>query len=174
MDWCGLFSALLYYPRNFMEIKAILDQLGGLVLGAVPTMILFILLVMLYSVLVRRPLEKTLAERRSRTSGAVDQAKKAIAEAEAETAAYEAKLRAARAELAAARETRKHDLQVERDRVLDAARTEAQGLVRVARAEIEASAAGARKQIEEAAVELSQQILRTLLPKQGSATEARS
>lgn len=156
-----------------MEIKEILNQLGGLVVGAVPTMVLFILLVMLYSVLVRRPLEKTLAERRSRTTGAVDQAKKAIAEAEAETAAYEAKLRAARAEMAAARDRRVKELQAERDRVLEAARTEAQGMVRAARAEVEASAAGARKQIEEATHELSQQILRTLLP-QGSTTEARS
>lgn len=157
-----------------MDIKEILNQLGSLVLGAVPTAVLFILLVMLYSLLVRRPLEKTLAERRSRTTGAVDQAKKAIAEAEAETAMYESKLRAARAELAASRERRAKELQAERDRVLESARVEAQGMVRVARSEIEAGTAGARKQIEEAAVELSARILRTLLPTQGSATEARS
>ena len=61
----------------------ILKQLGGLVLGSVPTVIFFILLVVLYGALVRRPLEKTLAERRARTSGAVEQARGAIAAAEA-------------------------------------------------------------------------------------------
>jgi F-type H+-transporting ATPase subunit b len=45
---------------------------------------------------VERPLERTLAERRARTSGAVEQARGAIAAAEAETTAYEEKLRAAR------------------------------------------------------------------------------
>ena len=58
-------------------------------------MILFLLLVFAYSVLVRQPLERTLAERRARTTGAVEQARGAIAAAEAETAVYEDKLRAA-------------------------------------------------------------------------------
>ena len=71
----------------------ILNQLGELVLGSVPTMILFILLVAAYGVLVRRPLDRVLAERRARTSGAVEQARSAIAAAEAETTAYEEKLR---------------------------------------------------------------------------------
>jgi F-type H+-transporting ATPase subunit b len=63
----------------------ILNQLGGLVLGSVPTMVLFILLVAAYGLLVRRPLDRVLAERRARTSGAVEQARSAIAAAEAET-----------------------------------------------------------------------------------------
>ncbi|WP_433984923.1 hypothetical protein RBB78_11920 [Tunturiibacter empetritectus] len=69
----------------------ILNQLGGLVLGSVPTMVLFILLVAAYGLLVRRPLDRVLAERRARTSGAIEQARRAIAAAEAETAAYEEK-----------------------------------------------------------------------------------
>ena len=48
----------------------ILNQLGELVLGSVPTMVLFILLVAAYVLLVRRPLDRILAERRARTSGA--------------------------------------------------------------------------------------------------------
>ena len=77
----------------------ILNQLGGLVLGSVPTMVLFILLVAAYGLLVRRPLDRVLAERRARTSGAIEQARRAIAAAEAETAAYEEKLRNARVEI---------------------------------------------------------------------------
>ena len=47
----------------------------------------FILLVAAYGLLVRRPLDKVLAERRARTSGAVEQARGAMAAAEAETTA---------------------------------------------------------------------------------------
>jgi F-type H+-transporting ATPase subunit b len=142
----------------------ILNQLGGLVLGSVPTAVLLILLVVLYSVLVRGPLEATLAERRKLTSGAVEEAAKAIAAAEAETAAYEAKLRAVRAEIAAARELQLQQWNAERETLLATARGIAQGMVRSARAEIEASSAAARKQIEDQSGELSDRILRAILP----------
>ncbi len=82
----------------------ILRQLGELVLGSVPTMVLFILLVIAYGLLVRRPLDRILAERRKRTTGAVEQARGAIAAAEAETTAYEDKLRKAKAEIFQARD----------------------------------------------------------------------
>ncbi|HSU20017.1 MAG TPA: hypothetical protein VLI45_09775 [Acidobacteriaceae bacterium] len=142
----------------------ILYQLGGLLLGAVPTAIFFILLVIAYGYLVRRPLEHTLAERRARTSGAVEQARGAIAAAEAETSAYEEKLRAARAEVLALREKQLQRLQAERDAALQTARDEAQARVRAAKQDIESSTELARTQIERAAVELGQQIIRTILP----------
>jgi F-type H+-transporting ATPase subunit b len=153
--------AFRYDPKNFMDI---LNQLGGLVLGSVPTAIFFILLVVAYTVLVQKPLEKTLAERKARTSGAVEQARGAIAAAEAETTVYEDKLRNARSEIMAARERRVQQWQAEREAALTAARGAAQERVKVARTEIEASAAGARKQIEEASAQLSEQILRAVLP----------
>ena len=142
----------------------ILNQLGGLVLGSVPTIVLFLLLVVAYGLLVRRPLEKTLAERRARTTGAVEQAREAISAAEAETAQYEAKLRAARAEIVAAREARIKKWNEERDAALMSARVKALEKVNAARQEIEASAAEARTQIEDATGALSEQILKAVLP----------
>jgi F-type H+-transporting ATPase subunit b len=62
-------------------MDTILNKLGGLVLGSVPTIVLFLLLLAAYAVLVRRPLDKVLAERRARTSGAVEKAREAIARA---------------------------------------------------------------------------------------------
>jgi F-type H+-transporting ATPase subunit b len=143
----------------------ILNQLGGLVLGSVPTALFFILLIVAYTYLVKRPLEATLAERRARTSGAVEQARGAIAAAEAETSVFEDKLRSARSEILAVREKRAQQLQAERDAALAAAREAAQAKVRSARQEIEAASASARKQIEEATQQLSDQILRAVLPK---------
>src|SRR5271154_3203490 len=125
----------------------ILNQLGGLVLGSVPTMILFILLVAAYGLLVRRPLDRVLAERRARTSGAVDQARGAIAKAESETAAYEEKLRAAKAAIFQAREQKLKQWNAEREAALAQVRQHTQERVRGARQEIEQSAHEARLKI---------------------------
>lgn len=151
----------------------ILQQIGGLVLGAVPTMLFFIALVIAYNVLVRRPLVKTLAEREARTSGAVEQARGAIAAAEAETKVYEDKLRTARAEIQATREKKLERWHAERDAALNEARTVASQKVRDARKEIEDTANVARQQIENATAMLSDEILRAVLPKGANLTEAR-
>lgn len=151
----------------------ILNQLGGLVLGSVPTMIFFLLLVIAYTVLVQRPLAKVLAERHARTSGAVEQARGAIAAAEAETAVFEEKLRAARTEILAAREQKVQQWQKERDAVLASAREAAQTRIRGAKQEIENSAAIARQQIATATDQLSESILRAVLPAGTSIPEAR-
>lgn len=150
----------------------ILNQLGGLVLGAVPTMVLFILLVIAYGVLVRRPLDRILAERRARTFGAVEQAKGAIAAAEAETSAYEEKLRRAKAELFEARERRLKQWNAEREAALEQVRQTAQGRVRIAKQDIEQSIADAKAQIESVSAELSSRVLAAVLPAEVAATEA--
>jgi F-type H+-transporting ATPase subunit b len=142
----------------------ILKQLGGLALGSVPTILLFLLLIAAYAVLVQGPLNKVLAERRARTSGAIEQAQGAISAAEAETARYEEKLRAAKAEIFQAREQKIKALQREREAALEQAREATQERLRIARNEIEQSAAMARQQIEGASAALSTEILRAILP----------
>lgn len=142
----------------------IFQQLGQLVLGSVPTIILLTLTVILYSVLVRRPLARVLAERAARTSGAVEKARGAISEAEAKTADYEDRLRRARAEIFAAREARLKQWATERDQALNAARTATAQRVLAGKLEIEQSLAAAQRQIEAASIELSDQVLRAVLP----------
>jgi F-type H+-transporting ATPase subunit b len=142
----------------------ILDQLGRLVLGSVPTIILFLLLIVAYGTLVRRPLDRILAERHKRTLGAVELAKESISAAEAETAAYEAKLRAARAEIFQAREDRLKKWNAERDQAIQQAQAATAARVLAARLEIEQGATAARRDIESASAALSEQILRAVLP----------
>lgn len=142
----------------------ILNELGGLILGSVPTIVLFLLLIAAYSVLVRRPLDRVLAERRARTSGAIEQARGAISAAEAETAVYEDKLRAAKASIYQMREQKLKQWQQEREAALEAARATLSQRIAAARAEIEQSAVVARQQIEGASAALSAQILRAVLP----------
>jgi F-type H+-transporting ATPase subunit b len=145
-------------------MEQILDQLGELVLGSVPTMVLFILLVIAYGLLVRRPLDRILAERRARTTGAVEQARGAIAAAEAETSAYEEKLRNARAAIFQAREEKLKQWSAERESAIEQVRQATQERIRAARLDIEQSAAAARQQIEGMSAELSSRILGAVLP----------
>lgn len=142
----------------------ILNELGGLVLGSVPTIVLFILLVAAYGLLVRRPLDRILAERRARTSGAVEQARNAIAKAESETGVYEDKLRAAKAEIFQARDQKLKQWNAEREAALAQVRQHTQERVRGARQEIEQSAQEARLQIVRTSDELSSRVLNAVLP----------
>lgn len=142
----------------------ILNQLGGLALGSVPTILLFLLLIAAYNFLVQRPLNKVLAERRARTSGAIEQAKGAISAAESETSVYEDKLRAAKAEIFQAREEKLKKWNAEREAALAQAKAATEARIAAARSDIEQSAATARQQIEGASAALSAQILRAVLP----------
>jgi F-type H+-transporting ATPase subunit b len=152
-------------------MEQILNQLGGLVLGAVPTMVLFILLVIAYGLLVRRPLARILAERHARTAGAMEQAKGAIAAAEAETGAYEEKLRRAKTDLFEAREQRLKQWAAEREAALEQVRQLSQQRVSSARQGIEQSVADARTQIEIASSDLTARVLAAVLPATVATTE---
>jgi F-type H+-transporting ATPase subunit b len=145
-------------------LDELLRQLGELVLGSVPTMIIFLILVFAYRFILYGPLVKTLAERRARTIGALEAAHAAIAAADAKAQEYEAKLRAARAEIFHQRELRVQQWIVQRDAALAAARQAAQERASQARAAIEAEAAAARNQIEAAAGQLAAQVLQVILP----------
>src|ERR1700722_8308361 len=84
-----------------------LRQLGELLLGSIPTVIMLAFLYVLYTVIVHKPLQRVLAERRSKTEGAVEKSRADIAAAEARTAEYEQRLREARAALFKAQEARR-------------------------------------------------------------------
>jgi F-type H+-transporting ATPase subunit b len=145
-------------------VNELLRQLGELVLGSVPTMIIFLILVFAYRFVLYGPLVKTLAERRARTTGAVEMAHAAIAAADAKSQEYEAKLRAARAEIFHQREQRVQQWTSQKDTALASARLAAQERVAQARTGIDAEAASAREQIENAAGQLAAQVLQAVLP----------
>src|SRR5947209_19590358 len=94
-----------------------LRQLGGLLLGAIPTVIFMLAMYLVYTVLVHRPLTRVLAERRSRTEGAVEKARADVAAAEARTAEYEQRLREARTSMFKMQETRRQQVRSEERRV---------------------------------------------------------
>jgi len=132
--------------------------------GAIPTTLLFIVLVLAYQFLVQGPLTATLKKRRALTEGAVEDAQKAIAQAEARTAEYAAQLRQARAEVYKVREQRVKQWSAERDAALEVARKAAGLKVSQARVELDAETAAAKQTILGTAGELAGQVVRAVLP----------
>lgn len=145
-------------------MEEILTQLGTLLLGAVPTVLLFIVMVIAYQMLVQGPLTKTLKERRARTEGAVEDAHKAIERAEARAAEYSNKLRQARAEIYKMREQRIKHWNSERDAALESARKSASVKVGQAKAAIQAEVNQAREAIQASSGDLANQVVLAVLP----------
>lgn len=150
--------------NNGEGMDQILHQLGDLFVGSIPTMIIFILLVVAYRILLYKPLARTLAERRELTQGAIQKAADAIAAADAKSQEYEAKLRAARAEMFRHREQLIQKWNAERDSAIASARLASRERVRAAEAALKQQAAEAQKEIEGSTEQLASQILQAILP----------
>ena len=141
----------------------ILGQLGGLLLGSVPTIIFMVLLYGLYTAMVHKPLVKVLAERHSRTEGAVEKARADIAAAESRTAEYELRLREARAALFKHQEARRQKALQARAGVVAQARAKAQTQVDKAKAEIEQDKVAAQAGLKAESGRLASEIIRIVL-----------
>jgi len=146
-----------------------LNQLGELLLGAVPTVILLALLYALYTAIVHKPLRRVLEERRSKTEGAVEKSKADIAAAEARTREYEQRLREARAAVFRAQEARRQAALQARSNAVGEARARAQTEVQAAKAGIESDRAAAEKGLLGEAEALAREIMRRVLEPAGAA-----
>jgi F-type H+-transporting ATPase subunit b len=142
----------------------LLQQLGGLVLGAVPTMLLFLVTLAAYRLLVHTPLTKVLLERYSRTQGAIEKAAAAVTAAEQKTTEYEERLRAARAEILRDLHEHLEKVRLESEVALAQARAAAQEKTVVAMRSIEDSMQAARMELDGLVGELSAEILKRILP----------
>ena len=145
-----------------------LRQLGELLLGLIPTVILLALLYVLYTVIVHKPLQRVLAERRSKTEGAVEKSKADIAEAEARTAEYEQRLREARSTVFRAQETRRLAALETRTSAINEARNRAQQQVESAKRDIEKDKEAAQTGLQGEAAALSREIVRRVLQPVGA------
>jgi len=140
-----------------------LRQLGELLLGSIPTVILLALLYALYATIVHKPLRRVLEERRSKTEGAVEKSRADIAAAEARTSEYEQRLREARATVFRAQEARRKAALDARTAALNEARTQAQAQVQAAKADIQkdrdAAQSGLQKEVQALAAEIMRRVL---------------
>ena len=144
-----------------------LEQLGELLLGAIPTVILVTLLYGLYTVIVHRPLRRVLEERHSKTEGAIERSKADIAAADARTSEYEQRLREARARLFQAQEAKRQAALQARANAVNQARNQAQAQVEAAKGDIEKDRAAAEQGLQAEAAALAQEIVRRVLEPAG-------
>ena len=140
-----------------------LRQLGELLLGSVPTVLLLAILYILYTLLVHRPLTAVLTERRSRTQGAMEKARADIAAAEARTADYEQRLREARQKIFKNQEARRQQATQHRAQLVNEARTRAQDQVKQARAALEEDKQQAMSKLQSEAARLATDIVQAVL-----------
>jgi F-type H+-transporting ATPase subunit b len=141
-----------------------LHQLAGLLIGAVPTIVLFLIFVIFYRFVVYGPLMRVLDRRRERTEGAIEQAQAAIAAAEAKTQEYEARLRAARAEIFGARQQKLHVWNREREAAIAEAQQAANRRIAEGKSALQAESEAARRRVQAAADDLAERVLRAILP----------
>ncbi|HTZ83710.1 MAG TPA: ATP synthase F0 subunit B [Candidatus Acidoferrales bacterium] len=145
-----------------------LQQLGELLLGAIPTVVLLTILYALYTVIVHKPLRAVLEQRRAKTEGAIEKSKADVAAAEARTAEYEQKLREARAAVFRSQEARRQAAVQARTDAVSQARLQSQSQVQSAKAAIEADRSAAEKGLRAEAEDLAQEIMRRVLQPAGA------
>jgi F-type H+-transporting ATPase subunit b len=145
-----------------------LHQLERLLLGSIPTIFIFLLLVILYRLLVYGPLTRVLDERRERTEGAIEQADAAMAAAAAKAQEYEAQLRAARSRIFQARQLKQQQWTRERDNAVAEAHAAAQRQVEEAKLALQAQTEAGHRTIEDSIDQLASEILAAVLPKSGA------
>jgi F-type H+-transporting ATPase subunit b len=142
---------------------ALQKALGELLLAAVPTICMFVVLYLAYRVLVHKPLMQVLAERHSKTEGAIAKAQADIAAAEAKTAEYEARLREARLAVFRAQEARRKQLLEALSAAIAEARAKAEAQVKAAREEIQKEAVVAKSGLQAQAESLAAEVIRSVL-----------
>src|SRR5580658_1092105 len=145
-----------------------LRQLGELLLGSIPTVILLALLYALYAMIVHKPLRRVLEERRSKTEGAVEKSRADIAAAETRTSEYEQRLREARAKVFHAQEARRKAALDARTAALNETRNQAQAQVQAAKADIEKDREAAQDGLQAQAQTLAEEIIRRVLEPAGA------
>ena len=142
--------------------------LGELLLNAMPTMIVFGILLGAYRLLVHAPLTRVLAERHEKTEGAIARAKGDIAAAESKTADYEQRLREARQSVFKAQEARRQKVLEARAAAVAEARKQAQNQISIARKALDEDAKAAKAGLQQQAESLAAEVIRAVL-KSGTA-----
>lgn len=144
-------------------MEEVLRSLGGLLLQAVPTLVLVVLLHFYLKKIYFQPMERVLQERYKATEGARKIAEESLAKASEKAAEYEGGLRAARSELYREQEDFRRKLRQEHDRAVKEAREKAGAMVKEATGRLEGEAGAAKEALRQHAGALASEIVDTVL-----------
>ena len=140
-----------------------LHDLGGLLLKAVPTIVLLLVVYAYLRWMFFRPLEKVLAERKQATAGTHEKAEALLRKADETAVAIENKLRSAREAVYQEQEQARHRWMSDQAAQLEQARHSAREMIHQAETQLQAEAAAAKRELAATADSLAEQITRTLL-----------
>ena len=145
-----------------------LQALGGLLLKAIPTVVLLLIVHFYLKWMFFRPLREVLAKRREATEGARESAEAILRQASAQAAELEASLRKAREEIYQEQEEMRRRWIGEQTAKMDEARRQSRELIHQARQELAAEAAAAQRDLAATTDALAEQIARSLLERKAS------
>ncbi|HYL39133.1 MAG TPA: hypothetical protein VEV17_24660 [Bryobacteraceae bacterium] len=139
------------------------QQLGGILLKAIPTVLLLLIVSVYLKWMFVRPLEKVLAERRRATEGTRERAETLLAKASQTADLIEAKLRKAREDIYQEQDEARRRWIADQAGHLEQARQSSREMIHQARQQLAGEAAEAKTQLAARAQALADEIERSLL-----------
>jgi len=139
------------------------QALGGILLKAIPTVVLLIILHFYLKAVLFKPLDRMLQERRALTEGAREMAEASLAAATRKADEYEVKLREARAAVYKQQEEIRKGWLDQQAKQLDDARAISEAAVKVAREALTQDVAAARTSLQESSATVADQIVTMVL-----------
>ena len=144
-------------------MDATLQALGGILLKAIPTLLLLIVVHFYLKFMFFKPLIAVLAKRREATQGARKAAENALAQANSRDGEIEAALRKAREEIYQDQEQARKLLVEQQTQAIDQSRQKSHGLVHDARLQLVSETDAAKAELATYAKSLGEQIAARLL-----------
>jgi F-type H+-transporting ATPase subunit b len=139
------------------------QQLTGLLLKAIPTLLFFIALMIYLQIVFFKPLVAIMRERHRQTEGARKLAEEAFAAADQKTAEFERALQAARAEIYKDQEALRQQWLAEQADALAKSRAEVDSQLRQARTDLSLEVERAKEDLASSAASLSEEIVQRLV-----------
>ena len=149
-------------------MDATLQALGGILLKAIPTVVLLIIVNLYLKWMFFNPLKEILQKRRDATEGARQAAEAALARASEKAAQIQAALRKAREEIYQEQEAARKRLVKEQASRIEEAREKSRMLIRQVREQVAQEAEAAKRELAGSAGALADQIVRMLLERKAA------
>jgi len=144
-------------------MDATLHDLGGILLKAIPTLILLLIVHVYLKRMFFGPMRDVLAKRREATEGAMKSAEMLIAKASQKAEAIEVSLRKAREEIYQEQEEARRRWIAEQTAQVEEARRSSRDLIHQAKQQLDAETAAAKRDLTAATAALADQIAQSLL-----------
>lgn len=148
------------------------DQLGELLLGALPTVVIVTLFIIFMRWAFWTPFQRVLEQREAATIGARKDADEMLTRAEEKVREYDDALREVRAEIYREQEEARRKALDERTRAIADTREKTSQMIRKAKAEIASEVETARKDLDSQVKKLAKEITQTLLSGQSTGRRA--